>query len=95
MRRSSRRRKREHKKFTKEVGDRHDEARTCVRYRLGARNCTRTRVGRSASRARDGKSHYLDVLLLVLTLPFVRSREVEFRLDVVHICKRRSKGVEV
>lgn len=45
---------------------------------------------------RTEKSHYLDLLLLVLALPLVRShREVEFRLDVVHICKRRSKGMEV
>lgn len=58
--------------------------------------CETARVGRSARRLCDKKSRYLDFLLLVLALPLVRShREVEFRLDVVHICKRRSKGVEV
>lgn len=67
----------------------------CSLYRLGAWNCTRTRVERSVRHARDGKSHYLDLLLFVLALPLVRShREVEFRLDVVHICKR-CKEMEV
>lgn len=56
--------------------------------------CRITRVDdftRRTSVARDvrkRKSFYLDFFLLVLTLPFVRShREIEFRLDIVHICK--------
>lgn len=78
---------------------------TCVRREKV--KCEITRVDdftRRTSVARDvrkRKSFYLDIFLLVLALPFVRShREVEFRLDIVHICKgaqeaRKLKSVSV